>query len=110
MELSELQKKKVIARVLQVAVKTMFRTHVYKFDTKYYLQQQGGPIGLRATCAVARLTMIMWDRMWLELVTEMGLTVEEAARYMDDLRVYMFPIKEGWRRLIGNFVGPENGS
>ena len=96
-ELSELQKRKVIARVLQVAVKTMFRTHVYKFDTKYYLQQQGGPIGLRATCAVARLTMIMWDRMWLELVTEMGLTVEEAARYMDDLRVYMFPIKEGWR-------------
>ena len=47
--------------------------------------------------AVARLTMIMSDKLWLTLVTDMGLTVEDAARYMDDLRIFMFPIKEGWR-------------
>ena len=75
----------------------MFCTHIYKFDNKFYLQQRGGPIGLRGTCAVARLTMIMWDRLWLDLVSDMGINIEDAARYMDDLRIFMFPLQAGWR-------------
>ena len=56
--LSELEKKMIIANVMKVAVMTMFRTHIYTFDDSYYLQKKGGQIGLRATCCVARLTMI----------------------------------------------------
>ena len=95
--LTELEKRMIVASVMRVATLTMFNTHIYNFDNCYFLQQKGGPIGLRATCAVARLTMVEWDRMWLERITEMGLTVEEAARYMDDLRLYMYGIRAGWR-------------
>ena len=100
-ELTDLEMKKIIGRVLQIAVETMFCTHIYKFGNKFYLQQRGGPIGLRATCGVARLTMIMWDRLWLEMVSDMGLNIEDAARYMDDLRLFMFPVREGWRWVEG---------
>ena len=96
-ELTALEKRKVLANVLKIAVLTMFGTHIYTFDNRYYLQQRGGPIGLRATCAVARLTMVEWDKLWVELLTKMGLTLEEAARYMDDLRAFMYSIKKGWR-------------
>ena len=95
--LSDLEKRMILASVMRIAVITMFNTHIYTFDNAYYLQRRGGPIGLRGTCAVARLTMIEWDRKWAALLTRLGLSYEEAARYMDDLRVYIFGIKEGWR-------------
>ena len=28
---------------------------------------------------------------------DMGIKVEDAAKYMDDLRVFLFPLREGWR-------------
>ena len=95
--LTDLEKRMILASVMRIAVITMFNTHIYSFDNAYYLQRCGGPIGLRGTCAVARLAMIEWDRRWATLLTGLGLSYEEAARYMDDLRVYMFGIHEGWR-------------
>ena len=50
---SELEKKMILAHVMRIAVLTMFRTHIYSFENRYFLQQRGGLIGLRATCAVA---------------------------------------------------------
>ena len=35
------------------------------------------------------------------MVTDLGLCVEEALRYMDDLRLFMYGIKEGWRWMEG---------
>ena len=95
--LTELEKKMILAHVMRIAVLTMFRTHVYSFENRYFLQQIGGPIGLRGTCAVARLTMVEWDRKWMDMMTKLGISVEDAARYMDDLRVYLHSIKKGWR-------------
>ena len=46
---------------------------------------------------IARLTMIQWDRMWMELMHKQGLSIEDAMRYMDDLRVFMYRIQNGWR-------------
>ena len=105
--LSELEKKKILANVMRISVLTMFHSHIYTFDNNFYLQKQGGPIGLRATCAVARLTMIEWDREWTKLLTTLGLSFEEAARYMDDLRVYLYGIKQGWRWYDGELCWTE---
>ena len=63
--LTELEKRRIVATVVQIGVMVMFTTHVYQFGGKYYLQKAGGPIGLRSTCAVARLTMLEWDKKWL---------------------------------------------
>ena len=78
--LTALEKKMIVAEVMRVAVRTMFRTHVYTFDNKYYLQKKGGPIGVRGTCAVARLTMIEWDRLWAKMMEGQGLDILELAR------------------------------
>ena len=45
-------------------------THRNSFNGDTFLQKSGGPIGLCATCAVARMVMNMWDTMWLERMTE----------------------------------------
>ena len=87
----------IVASVMRIAVITMFRTHIYTFDDVFIVQKKGGPIGLRATCCVARITMIEWDREWSALLHKLGITYEEACRYMDDLRVYLFGIRAGWR-------------
>ena len=60
-------------------------------------QTGGGPIGIRGTCAVARLLMQLIDRKWGEILREMGVTVWDSVRYMDDLRTILPPFKPGWR-------------
>ena len=48
----------VVAMVVKVGVLIMMNTHMYSWDGKAYLQQAGGPIGLRSTCCIARLVMV----------------------------------------------------
>ena len=38
-ELTALEKKKIIAKVVQISVKTMFKTHLYQFGGKVFHQQ-----------------------------------------------------------------------
>ena len=97
MELTEFEKKLIIAKVMMIAVKTLFKSHVYSFAGKYFLQKVGGPIGLRSTCAVARLVMLWWDTKLLALVEENNLTLDEKTRYMDDVRLWLQSIRLGWR-------------
>ena len=60
MEYTKLEKKMIVATIVQIGVLVMMSTHVYSFDGKIFLQQEGGPIGLRSTCAVARVVMNEW--------------------------------------------------
>ena len=50
----------------------MFRKHFYTFGGKNFLQSEGGPIGLRGTCAVARVIMQIFDRKWISFLEGMG--------------------------------------
>ena len=59
--LSNEENRLLMAKVLKTAVVAMFRCHIYIFAQKFYHQQEGGPIGLRRTCCIARLTMLWWD-------------------------------------------------
>ena len=87
----------IVAKMVQIAVITMMNTHLYEFNGVVFLQQAGGPIGLRATCAVARIVMNYWDACWMELLRDQNLTSEEQDRYMDDVRVFMLSLKAGCR-------------
>ena len=46
---TEHQIRLLMGAALYVAVKTLYRTHMYTFGGKVYLQSDGGPIGLRFT-------------------------------------------------------------
>ena len=65
-EYTENEKRIILATIVQIGVLVIMNTHLYSFDGKIFIQQAGGPIGLRATCAVARVTMNEWDARWLE--------------------------------------------
>ena len=85
----------------QIGVLTMMSTHRYSFDGKTYLQKTGGPIGLRATCAVARVVMNAWDIRWMERMATNNISVITGVRYMDDIRAFLHAIRAGWRMWEG---------
>ena len=86
-ELTDREKRLIVAKVMHTAVLTLFRTHTYNFGGKFYLQQQGGPIGLRSTCCIARIVMLWWGRQLTEVMANSNLSAEQKVRYMDDIRV-----------------------
>ena len=102
--LTELEKKMVVATVMQKNVLALFKTHTYSFSNKYFLQMKGGPIGLRSTCCVARLVMLWWDERFLEAVEKAGIKVIDGARYMDDVRVWLRAVRLGWRWIAGQLT------
>ena len=70
---SSLQKKIMIARSMEIAVDTIMSNHLYQFDGKVYMQNDGGPIGLEMTGVLARLVMLWWDREYLGRLKNLGL-------------------------------------
>ena len=61
LEVTDFKRKLTITAVVQVAVVVMMNTQLYTFNAKYSNQSFGGPIGLRATCACARILMNAWE-------------------------------------------------
>ena len=95
--LSKREKRLMVATVMRIAVLTLFRTHTYTFGGRYYLQKAGGPIGLRSTCAIARLVMLWWDEELLQVMVKNNVITDAEARYMDDIRLWLWSIRMGWR-------------
>ena len=102
--LGEGEKRQIVACVIKIATETMFKKHYYTFGGKTFHQRGGGPIGLRGTCAVARVIMQIYDRKWGEILKELKVKTKRSIRYMDDLRTLLHPFKAGWRWIEGNIM------
>jgi hypothetical protein len=100
-EPTELEERMIVATVVQIGVIAQMNTHVYTFDGELFLQKAGGPIGLRSTCAIARITMSTWDARWRKMMEENNIRMMAADRYMDDIRSFLKALKPGWRWLDG---------
>ena len=96
------EKRLLIATVLELAA--MFTHHFYEFGGRRYRQMEGGPIGLRGTCTLARLVMQVYDRRWMSTVEEGGISMKLYMRYMDDGRKFLQPLRKGWRWEDGALV------
>ena len=92
-----MEKKELVATCVQIMTEALFKHHFYTFGNHIYHQREGGPIGLRGTCAVARVTMQMWDISWKKRLQEENITTWLLARYMDDARAFLPPFRPGWR-------------
>ena len=55
--LTELEKKLIVSMVVECAILTVMTNHVYTFAGKYYLQDNGGPIGLNSTASLSSIVM-----------------------------------------------------
>ena len=91
----------VMAEVLRLATELMYETHLYNFNGKSYKQQEGGPIGLRSTCALAKVVMGRWDIKWNKRMAANNIMMEDDGRFVDDARVFMYPVRPGWRWIEG---------
>ena len=87
----------LLAEAVSIGVKTVFLNHLYQFAGKTYMQRKGYPIGVRLSCAVARMVMNMWDRKLKTILDTNKLQLEEVFRYLDDWRGIMKALKAGWR-------------
>ena len=86
----------IIGCVVEIAVIVFMNTHMYEFMGKTYLQQFGGPIGMRATASLAAVVMKVFDVAWMNLCKRENLSVDLFLRYVDDCRILMAPLNEGW--------------
>ena len=96
-ELTEIEKRKLIACTMEIAVRAIFSNHLYEFDNKTYLQSDGGPIGVRLAGTVARAIMANWDSTLNKIMAEHNLTVRIISRYVDDIATLLTAIKMGVR-------------
>ena len=94
---SNLQKKKLLARALEVAVKTILSNHLYQFDGRVYKQQSGGPIGLEITGVLARCAMLWWDRAYLKKLDQLKIDILLYLRYVDDSNLVLRALEPGTR-------------
>ena len=78
------QKKTIFAMAIAYLCKLVMTNHVYAVGDEFFLQQQGGPIGLELTGVLARVFMMSWDKKYLKAVTDNGLLMIMYARYVDD--------------------------
>ena len=95
--MTERVKRLIIATGMRIAVLPLFQTHTYSFGGKYYQQKEGGPIGLRSTCCMARLVMQWWDEELLQVLVKNNIITDAQAGYMDDIRLWLWTIRMGWR-------------
>ena len=99
--LTEQDKKMVMSEVLRLATELMYETHLYNFNGRSFKQQEGGPIGLRSMCALARVVMGRWDIKWNKRMAAHNFKVEDDGLFVDDARVFMYPVRPGWRWVEG---------
>ena len=86
----------MVALMVQIMVMLMTSTTCYTFAGNIYRQKNGLGIGLRGSAALARLTMCMWDSSWGTMQRLLGLKLKLFFRYVDDIRLYLYPISRGW--------------
>ena len=94
-ERTALDRKMILSEVMRLAVEMMFSTHCYSFDGKVYRQTEGGPIGLRSTCAVARVVMSRWDVKFKQRLGEANIMTALDGRYVNDGRLVLYGVRAG---------------
>ena len=93
---NEKNKREMLARLIQLETIALMSSSCYSFGGDIFLQQDGAGIGERGSACVAKTVMSVWDKWWAQKQTEGGLISPLFIRYVDDVRVYIFPLNSGW--------------
>ena len=91
------QSANMMGQMIADAIDTAMSNHMYRFDGKVYLQNDGGPIGDELSQAIARLVMIWWDRKFLDKCSRLGIDMLMYMRYADDTNKVLIPPELGTR-------------
>ena len=100
-ELTEYEKRLIVAVYVKISVLVMMNTHIYSWNGEIYLQKSGVPIGLCSMCAVERVVMNEWDARWMELSrNNNNIKVGKNNRFMDDIRAFLKALRMGGRQTM----------
>ena len=78
-----MEKKRLMANVLECMILACFENHIYKFGSEVRGQRAGGAIGLRATGSLAKVTMD-WIEKHRERLNDLGINIWLLKKYVDD--------------------------
>ena len=95
-EYNKMNKRKLLAAMIHVATEVMMKTSCYTFGGNIFVQTSGSGIGLRASACIAKIIMAIWDKEWAQSQLSWGLIINLFMRYIDDLRLMLYPIEPGW--------------
>ena len=79
-------KKWIIRLVVETLVNLIMSTLIYTFAGKFFIQSDGGPIGLCSTACFASLIMKLFDIAWVKLAKRKSISLHLYRRYVDDVR------------------------
>ena len=94
---SKSDKKKILGKLMELAVIKIFTSNVYTFGGVFRLQSEGSPIGLDLSGEISRLEMGSWDIDFAELRDQNGVKLDLNKRYVDDKNVFLGSIPPGYR-------------
>lgn len=95
--LTQSEIKTLLAKVVEVGVKMVIQSHVYKWKGEHWLQNLGVPTGLRLSGVVGRITMDVWRGEMFRLMEENSMTNYLLEKYVDDGEVLCENIPMGSR-------------
>ena len=78
------ERRELVARMCEIAVKECFRNPLYKYNTKYYVQKDGVAIGLHLTGIVAEHCMASWEKRFREMLKEKLVRLLMSDVYIND--------------------------
>ena len=84
---NEEEKRVMIAEAIKIILRFLLKNHMYTFNDVKKKQENGGPIGLVLTDAVAKIYMTWWDRKVQEKAREEGMEIKMYKRYVDDINI-----------------------
>ena len=84
----------MMAKAIEVAINTVMRGHVYKFNNVIKQQKVGGAIGLELTGEIAGVFMCWWDRCLKKRLAEEGIKLAVYKRYIDDINIAAYHQEE----------------
>ena len=76
--------RRTVAYALGVAMRTVLKNHIFRFNDEIRKQTNGGAIGVKAAGDIAALFMTWWDRAFLEKVNQVLKGMNLYLRYVDD--------------------------
>ena len=98
---TEEEKRQILGKLVENAVKMTFNSHFYKWGGKIYQQMKGGPIGLKASGSVAKIAMEIWLREYRKRLEKAGFKVWLLQKYVDDVVIVCSMAKRGHRLVNG---------
>ena len=85
-EMTKQEQRQVIGRVVEIATRTLFQNHMFRFAGQVYKQEKGGSIGDRWTGSASEIVMQDWSNKYKNILENSGLKVLLLAGYVDDGR------------------------